>query len=334
MSDLQKRAWAQAPAIESPVFILAPPRSFSTVTTALMGGHRDIYAFPEMLTFSSPTVGDLLAGVGCICRRPPEIHPSDCGVLRARLSGPYRAIAQLHEGSQQPDAIKRAQAWLTRRSGWRTEELMDHVLEQVAPFVAVENSPDTVLAHDNLSRCMQKYPKARYIHITRHPVTAQRSIERHVGLLNPKISDVDRTVRAASVWYLAHSRIVRSLRPLPPDRWMRISGEDLLADPKAWLARILHWLKLPADPDVLGKMLCTERWVFAGTGEEGNLFGGDYGFMRSPKFRPKLEVTDGLIDPNGVLLAEMRELMGQLAHGLGYSDVSWRQDSRREDRSA
>src|ERR1700733_15491485 len=106
MSDLQERAGVDPPTTESPVFILAPPRSFSTVTTALMGGHRHLYALPEMLTFSSPTVGDLLAGVGCICRRPPEIHPPDCGVLRARLSGPYRAIAQLHEGSQKPDAIK------------------------------------------------------------------------------------------------------------------------------------------------------------------------------------------------------------------------------------
>jgi hypothetical protein len=309
--------------LHAPVFILAPPRSFSTVTTALIGGHSDLYALPEMLTFSCPTVGDLLAGVECICRRPPDIHPHDCGVLRARLSGPYRAIAQLHEGNQRPAAIKAARAWLEQRSEWRTEELMDHVLELIEPYVAVENSPDTVLFGDNLARCMTKYPNARYIHLTRHPVTAQTSIIRHIALLNPIMSVNDRRVRAASIWYLAHSRIVRSLRGLPPHRWMRLRGEDLLADPALWLGKVLGWLKVCSDPAMIQAMLRTEKWVFAGTGENGSLFGGDYKFMRAPEFRPRIEVTDGVIDPSGTLLPEMREMLGQLARGLGYGDVRW-----------
>lgn len=319
---------------EAPVFILAPPRSFSTVTTALMGGHSDIFALPEMLTFSCLTVGDLLAGVECICRRPLDIHPHGCGVLHARLSGPYRAIAQLHEGSQKPDAIERARTWLEQHGDWRTEKLMDHVLELVAPYVAVENSPDTVLARDNLARCMNKYPNARYIHLTRHPVTAQRSIVRHIGLLNPSMSDNDRRVKAASIWYLSHSRIVRSLRRLPPHSWMRLHGEDLLANPMVWLSKVLGWLRLRADQEALQAMLRTERWVFAGTGEHDNLFGGDYKFMRAPEFRPDFEVTDGLIDPDGVLLPEMREMMAQLASGLGYSDVGWQRHGARKARTA
>ena len=36
-----------------PIFLLAPARSYSTITLALLAGHPDIYGFPEMLLFTA-----------------------------------------------------------------------------------------------------------------------------------------------------------------------------------------------------------------------------------------------------------------------------------------
>jgi len=38
-----------------PIFILAPARSYSTVTVAMLSGHPQIYGFPELLTFNVAT---------------------------------------------------------------------------------------------------------------------------------------------------------------------------------------------------------------------------------------------------------------------------------------
>ena len=46
--------------IPDPVFILAPPRSFTSVAAAMLGRHPELFALPETNLPSFDTVGDLL----------------------------------------------------------------------------------------------------------------------------------------------------------------------------------------------------------------------------------------------------------------------------------
>ena len=59
MTQLQDRAPAaehiMSPRRE-PIVLLAPARSYTTVTVALLSGHPDIYGFPEMLLSTADTV--------------------------------------------------------------------------------------------------------------------------------------------------------------------------------------------------------------------------------------------------------------------------------------
>ncbi|MBV9451289.1 MAG: sulfotransferase [Streptosporangiaceae bacterium] len=294
----------------APLFLLAPIRSFSTVSLALLGGHPDLYGFPEMLLFSVPDVAGLLTEQA---RRPDLPRPW----ARSRLTGVLRAVAELHERSQSPDAIARAEAWLGQRAEWPTVRLMDHLLDLVRPRTGLEKSPDSTHSDQALDACITAYPNARFIHLTRHPVTTQRSMHQH---MRPRWADNGQSliVRSASAWYLAHLRVAKRLARMPSERWLRVRAEDLLRDPDHWIRQICEWLGLTCDAGIIGRMLRTEDWQFAGHGMSGDLGGGDAKFLRTPKLRTIPEPGPVIFDPAWGLHPEMTRRMTRLAAFLGY----------------
>ena len=295
---------------QEPIFVLSPMRSYSTVTVAILAGHPALYGFPELLIFSGKTIGEIFSRIllRVVTGRPD-----------ARASGICRAVAEIHEGSQQEDAIERALGWLMERTDWSTTRLFDHLAQYVYPRVPIEKSPDTVMNDTNLSYCMAAYPNARYIHLTRHPATALRSVMEQLRFFTPKLSPNVLAARAASVWYLSHLRIVRALEKVPEDRWYRVRAEDVLVTPEKALTGLLAWLGLASDDDIIAKMLRTEDWTYAGTGPTGWLFGGDHKFMLAPALRPQVKDAAMSFDADLGLLDEMCSRMTALAGCLGYA---------------
>lgn len=289
-----------------PVFLFAPARSYSTVTLAMLSGHPDIYGFPEMLIFTAATVGELLDEGTGLAHFP------------LRQSGIWRAVADLHEGSQDDDAVARAQAWLADRAEWPTTRLMDHLIGLARPRISLEKSPDTSSDDTTLARCMAAYPRARFLHLVRHPVTTQRSIHDHWRPAGRFRSEKALAAAAAAFWYLSHQRIIKALAPLPSQQWMRVRAEDLLTEPRVRLPRILAWLELDSSPQIIDRMLLTENWRFAGTGRSEGLLGGDPKFLRSPALRPIPAPGPVVFDPAWGLRDEMCDRMTVLARSLGY----------------
>lgn len=294
----------------APVFLLAPVRSYSTVLVALLAGHPDLYGFPEMLLFSSPDVRGLMSEES---RRPAM--PSSW--LRTRRTGILRAIADLHEGCQDPEAIARAERWLAGRPDWSTIQLMDYLLDTARPRTGVEKSPDTTHSAQTLDACVSAYPGARFIHLTRHPVTTQRSMHEHQGRLG-RYDEQELIVRSASVWYLTHLRIAKRLAALPRDRWLRVRAEDVLRDPDTWLRVLCQWLGLRCEAGIIAQMRHTERWRFAGTGANGDLGGGDPKFLHSPVLRSVPDPGPVAFDTGWGLPPGMTSRMIRLASLLGY----------------
>ena len=294
----------------APVFLLAPARSYSTVCLALLAGHPDLYGFPEMLLFSTPDVAGLLTEEQ---RRP--VTPGHW--LRHRLTGVLRAVAELHEGSQEPAAIERAGQWLAGHSSWPTVRLMDHLLMLARPRTGIEKSPDSTLSDQALEDCLRAYPDARFIHLTRHPVATQRSMHAHFGRLG-RYNDSELVLLSAAAWYRAHLRIARRLAALPPERWRRVRAEDLLREPGTWLPRICAWLGLPCDAAIVSRMRQTERWPFAGWGPAGALGGGDARFLCSPALRPVAAPGPVEFDPAWELPDDLVKSTTRLATLLGY----------------
>jgi Sulfotransferase family len=300
------------PVRHEPVFVLAPPRSYSTVTVALLAGHPGIYGFPEMLIFSADTVGELIQ------RSPrPRQLPS---LVESQRTGILRAVADVLEGNQEETAIGRAEEWLTDRTWWSSRHLMDYLLERVYPQVGLEKSPETVASNKAIRACISSYPNARYIHLIRNPVGTMRSTIDHLQPLVGRSEQRGKTLvaLAASSWYLSHLRILRNLEQLPACQWVRVRAEDLLSEPATQLPKLLSWLGLPADCAIVRQMMHTENWRFAGTGPSGRLFGGDPKFMLSPVLRAVREPGAIDFDESWGIPGEIRDRLTALANAFGY----------------
>src|SRR5262245_37024120 len=98
-----------------PLIVLCPPRSFSSVTCAMIAQHPDLYAFPELNLFVADRIHTILE----LSDDPGFLGPSNY------VSGLIRSIAQLFFSGQTPEALANARAWLDSRRHWTTQAAMD-----------------------------------------------------------------------------------------------------------------------------------------------------------------------------------------------------------------
>jgi hypothetical protein len=295
-----------------PIFILATPRSYSTVTTAILAGHPVIHGFPELLLNRGHTVGDAFAA---------DLAKEN---LPWQLGGLCRAVADLHEGYQSDDSMERARKWLAERTTWTTKQVMEYLLSAVYPQIGLEKSSVTVKTDEALELCLSGYPNARYIHLTRHPVTAQGSmlrqwLEMFKDDQMPQRDDRLLAARMAELWFSANYRVVRVLLGLPAEQWIRVRAEDILRHPHVLLPKILNWLQLYWDDSIIARMLITERWKFADRySESSHLGGGDPKFFESPALRDIPEPGPLIFDPAWDLSEQATSRMSWLANYFGY----------------
>jgi hypothetical protein len=263
------------------VIVLSPSRSYSSVITTMIGCHPELYGFPELLLWTSATVGELLA------------DPAREGSAAAPAfpAGLVRTIAELHHGAQGPDEVAAARTWLLARQSWPTCDVQDHLLDLVAPRHGAEKSPQTATDKDALERAARAYPRARFIHLTRHPATALPSINEHslwsrrmLGMATdlPPEDASWQWVGCAAAWLVAHRNALEFAARAAPGRVIRVRGEDVLADPRHELTRIARWLGVSDDPGAVGEMLHPERSVFAKQGPPGARYGNDRKFLDGP----------------------------------------------------
>jgi Sulfotransferase family len=304
---------AAAPAyrgeFRDPVFVLAPARSYTTVTIALLAGHPHLYGLPETNLFAGANLSEM--GKGTVGRQGWQHH---------QPPGLLRAIAQLHHGRQDPTAIQRAAEWLRARAGAPSVTIMDHVLRLVHPQTAAEKSPSTAGSVQALTRCLRAYPNARYLHLTRHPVSSVRSMNAHwsTHLFPARTPQEERVRGCLHYWYSTHLRIIQALRGLPRHQWRRLRAEDLVGAPRAMLPLVLDWLVLDHDDAIIDRMLHTQHWEFAPSETSSGFGGADPKFSRDPKLHSVPPPQPELTDPRWDISDEIQVRINILARYLGY----------------
>lgn len=301
----------------APLLILCAPRSFSSVVCAMLGRHPQTYGFPELNLFLAATVGELL--------HVEELQQRHSGRPAAwYTAGLVRALAELAFGGQTATTYARAAAWLHDRRHWTTHRVFDSLLERIQPLIGVEKSPNTALSPLFLERAREYYPQARFLHLTRHPATAQQSLLASPRLLPGSRNAPGRDSRelanhAARLWCYFQQVILGFTRTLPPGQTMQIRGEDLLREPDTHLARIAGWLGLAPDRAAVEAMKHPEHSPYASPGPGTSWAENDPTFLAHPQLRlvappPPLTVLSGRgLDP--AVLGEVLEL----AAGMGYS---------------
>jgi hypothetical protein len=287
-----------------PVFLLAPARSFTSVVCAMLGQHPQMYGLPETNLLCAETVGARLEGAA---------HSTHRGIMHGLL----RAVAQLVYGEQTEATIREARRWLEARAEFPTELLFQCLMEQVTPRRVVEKSPSMVNNPACLRRIDQKFPRARFIHLARHPRGHGDSVLKAIDdrELRTPLAPTNWLMRIASYrppdaleetgvldpqhWWYARNRDIREfLATIPADRHLRVRGEDLLSDPDTHLRAIVSWLGLSTDDEAMEAMKHPERSPYAFLGPTGARFGNDRYFLEQPSLRPeraKVHALDGVL---------------------------------------
>jgi Sulfotransferase family len=312
------------PARFAPVFVLAPPRSYTSVVTTMIGQHPDLMGLPELKLFAYRTIGDLEASLPQYWLKRGFTH---------RSPGLVRALAQFEFGGQTLANLARAQDWLKARASWSGTRVLDVLLGRLVPRTAVEKSPENVATAAALRRLASAYPRARYLHLTRHPVSTQVSMASHASRTVPEHPLSGQPMAGIAAWLDVHARITHFAARLAPGRVMRVRAEDVLNDPVPQLRAIAQWLELRADNDAIEAMRHPEASVFACPGPPGSgvVGGHDPGFLHNPVPR-KVELCSTLDQPPGWQgEAHLWRRTVGLARRLGYGDdqtQSQRQISR------
>lgn len=252
--------------MRQPLFLIAPPRSYTSVVGGMLGQHPQAYGLPELNLSMADTLGDL--------------WDSTPIMKNFATSGLLRLLAQLHEGNQTEEAAVRARQWVLRRMHWPVEKVFAHIQDLVGPDVMLmDKSPRNTIKIEFLQRLHRVYPKASFLHLTRHP----RSQGKSVTDLMASAGDDGTHLKPEQTWMRAQSNIVTFSKDLALGQIMRIKGEMLLKDPKFYLAQICDWLELDAGPEAIEAMLHPETSPYACMGPPSAPYGNDPNFLTQPK---------------------------------------------------
>lgn len=309
-----------------PLFILAPPRSSTSIICAMLGQHSQTYGLPELNLFSAETLGEWMNLAS------QATHKMDHGLLRV--------TSQLFFGGQSEKSVKRAAGWLRRRSHLTTGALLEIIAQSVYPRIPVEKSPSVVYRADFLQRSFRMFPNAKFMHLVRHPRAQGESVMKYLRTLPlsasvwvrylagyPSLSSRDAEAMdplpdldPQRAWYALNMNICEFLKAVPKQQKLRVRGEDLLADTDRILCQIATWIGVKADPGSIAEMKHPERSPYSCVGPPGARFGNDLNFLKDPFLRAGAIKSEGLDGPlswradGSGFLPEVRDL----AHEFGY----------------
>ena len=282
--------------IANPLIILAPGRSFTSVVCAMIGQHPQMFPLPETHLLVCKTMREwwLLSGNNIIGH------------------GLLRDVAEIVFGAQSVSTIKLARLWLLRRLDRTTGAVIKELAERVFPFAIVEKTPWTVHRIEIMRRALRVFPKAKFLHLVRHPRGYGQSQFKQWKSLKPVThpyilsilvdGQLDYSTHPPNFdpqtnWYKLHNNILSFLATVPPEQQMRVRGEDLLVDPDYHLRSITEWTGVRADSEAIDAMKHPERSPFARFGPINARYGQDPDFFAHPALRPTKPHQESLEGP-------------------------------------
>jgi hypothetical protein len=276
----------------APLFLLAPPRSYTSLINAMIGQHPQAYGLPELNLFNVTHVKGLWHRVS-----------DEIGGDINRRHGLLRAVAEIYGGEQSVATVRMAHHWAEARQALPTHEVYRELVDKLDPLVIVEKSPAYTVSLDRLRRMYAAFPEARFLHLVRHPIPQGKSVLKlNNGIFAVFVNSFDLDGPEAILdpqicWHDINVNILNFLELVPSSQQMRIRGEEFMARPQELLRELCGWLGLRDDDEAIAAMMRPELSAYACFGPVNALFGNDPNFLRDPVFRPHVPKVPPLDAP-------------------------------------
>jgi amino acid adenylation domain-containing protein len=222
------------------IFLLSPPRSGSTLSRVMLGGHPRLFAPPELQLANFNTLAE---------RKAVFANERD----RFWLDGTIRALMEIKKCDADDatclmeDCEKRG---LTVKAFYRLMQ------DWLGGQMLVEKTPTYALDLGMLRRIEEDFEAVRYIHLIRHPNAVIRSfIEARLQVFFPPFFTSAHPFSARQlaelVWYINHRNIVDFLEDIPAQRQRRVYFEDLVRHPQKVMREVAEFLDLEFDDQMV-----------------------------------------------------------------------------------
>ena len=271
--------------LPEPIFVLAGPRSYSSLVVGMIGQHPECFGMPELNLFQCADIEEFNTGENAD-------GSAKSPFWKSMRHGLCREVSQIYGGEQTIDSIKMAERWLRQREQKTSAQVLQELCAAVAPLRVVEKSPGILRKSEFMNRMLAAFPQARFIHLVRSPIDQCKSMlaaKGGVGVLL-SLDSVDHRGEEARLepqilWYASQVQILRFLDQLAEDRFVTLRGEDLLNDTDATLKAICNWLGVSDAPEAIEAMKRPEESPFACIGPPNAPLGNDVNFLNSPALR-------------------------------------------------
>jgi hypothetical protein len=266
----------------APLFLLAPPRSYTSLVNAMLGQHPQAFGLPELCLFNVEILVELWTGV--------QGENAERGAMARH--GLLRAVAEIYGGEQTAATVDMARCWASAREDWSTGRVFQEIVEKIHPLVAVEKSPSYAITVTRMRGLLKAFPDARFLHLVRHPVAQSKSVMAiNGGAFTMKVQAFEigedyAMMEPQIAWHDVNLNIMQFLEEVAPEQQIRMRGEDIMGNPEHYLAEICRWAGLRDDADAVEQMMHPERSPFACFGPISAMFGNDPNFLSGPTFRP------------------------------------------------
>ncbi len=245
----------------SAVFVLSSPRSGSTLTRAMLGGHPKLFSPPELQLLNYDTLQERKT------------------ILSGRddfwLDGTIRVIMEIKQCSE--DEARLIMAGFEDQN-LTIKEFYSEIQNELGEQLFVDKTPNYALGREIMEQAEVQFENPKYIHLVRHPYGVIPSFEKaRLHVFYPPFfkEEHDFTSRqlAELIWTLSHQNILRYLNTIPEERRLRVHYEDLVQSPEQQMKNICRFLDIDFHPDMLNPQKDSDKRMTDALNEHSKMLG-------------------------------------------------------------
>ena len=288
----------ESPSNRPAIFILAPPRSGTTLLRVMLAGHPRLFAAPELQLLCFNTLAERKAAF--------------TGKYSAWSEGTIRTIMELRQCG--PDEAKRIMAEYEDQ-GYATKDFYRVLQGWCGDRTLVDKTPSYALDPDTLSKAEHDFREPRYIHLVRHPRAMVQSFERlHMDQVL-YLKDHSFTTRELGelVWTVSHQNILSLLNSVTNSRHIRVHFEQLIQAPRQVMTALCSALDLEYHHELLDPYRDQQRKMVDGIYPASTPM-GDVNFREHQRINP--EIADQWQQISGKDF--LGDITWDVAQSLGY----------------
>ena len=257
------------------LFILAPPRSGTSLLRLMLAGHPQLLAANELQLLHFATMSERQKAYG--------------GKYSLWREGLVRTLMDLLK----IDAPQ-ARQWLARyeEQNLATSQMYALLQSMIGGRILLDKSPSYCLDINALQAAEQMFDQARYIQLLRHPSAVAQSFEarkmHQVWYLKP--NEYSSLHLGEMIWTAAHQNISAFFDQIPADRRYTLRYEDLVKQPEIEMRCLCHAIGLPYHPALIDPYKNVAQKMADATEAEANPM-SDPTLLQQTQINPQLATT-------------------------------------------